>query len=144
MKRAAILLFFFIGVSTGHAQRLPPNTDSPVMSGDEDHITNLVYNLIDNACKYCDKSPEIRISTFKTTEGLCICIKDNGIGIPDEIQEHVFDKFYRAQTGNVHDVKGFGLGLSYVRSIVLAHKGKINLSSEINKGSEFQVIFPSI
>jgi two-component system phosphate regulon sensor histidine kinase PhoR len=114
----------------------------PVMTGDEVHITNMIYNLVDNACKYSSQSPEIRITTFNTEEGLCISVKDNGIGIQKEIQKHIFDKFYRVQTGNVHTVKGFGLGLSYVRSIVMAHRGKINLKSEINKGSEFEVILP--
>jgi two-component system phosphate regulon sensor histidine kinase PhoR len=120
------------------------NADRPVMQGDETHITNMIYNLIDNACKYSHQSPEIVISTVNMEEGLCISVKDNGIGINKETQKHIFDKFYRAQTGNIHTVKGFGLGLSYVKSIAQAHNGRINLKSEIDKGSDFEVILPLI
>jgi two-component system phosphate regulon sensor histidine kinase PhoR len=120
------------------------NAGRPVMQGDETHITNMIYNLIDNACKYSHQSPEIVISTVNMEEGLCISVKDNGIGINKETQKHIFDKFYRAQTGNIHTVKGFGLGLSYVKSIAQAHNGRINLKSEIDKGSDFEVILPLI
>ena len=120
------------------------NAERPVTQGDETHITNMIYNLVDNACKYSHCSPKILITTGNTEEGLCISVKDNGIGINKETQKHIFDKFYRAQTGNVHTVKGFGLGLSYVKSIALAHRGRINLKSEIDKGSDFEVILPLI
>lgn len=118
------------------------NAERPVMTGDEVHITNLIYNLVDNACKYSARSPEISITTFNTEEGLSISVKDNGIGIKKETQKQIFEKFYREPTGDVHTVKGFGLGLSYVKSIVDAHRGKIKLISEINKGSEFKVTLP--
>lgn len=123
---------------------LEMKAERPVMKGDELHLTNLILNLLDNACKYANQAPIITIRTANTEAGICISIKDNGIGIKKEIQKHIFDKFYRAQTGDVHDTKGFGLGLSYVKGIVLAHNGKINLTSEIDKGSEFEVILPVV
>jgi signal transduction histidine kinase len=92
---------------------------------------------LDNALKYSGENSEISISLNKQGHIAEIIFKDNGIGIDKAIQEKVFEKFYRAQGGNLHDVKGFGLGLSYVRSIVEAHGGTIGLKSEKNKGSEF-------
>ena len=109
---------------------------------DETHLVNIIYNLVDNALKYTTDVPEIAISTSDTEDGIQISIKDNGIGIGEEIQKYIFDKFYRAETGDVHNVKGFGLGLSYVKKIIEAHKGKINLTSQINQGSEFRLYFP--
>lgn len=120
------------------------NAERSVMSGDESHLTNMIYNLVDNACKYSAKNPEITITTANVKEGLCISVKDNGIGIREEVQKYIFEKFYRVPTGNIHNAKGFGLGLSYVKSIVNAHKGKISIRSSINNGSEFQIILPSV
>ncbi len=105
-----------------------------IISGDEFHLLNAFTNLLDNALKYSTENCEITISLNKQGK---IIFKDNGIGIDKAIQEKVFEKFYRAQGGNLHDVKGFGLGLSYVRSIIEAHSGTIELKSEKNKGSEF-------
>jgi two-component system phosphate regulon sensor histidine kinase PhoR len=113
-----------------------------VIKGDAFHIKNVFQNLIDNASKYSLQSPLITISSAETEKGLMISVADAGIGISEEDQAHVFDKFFRASHGDVHNVKGFGLGLTYVRNIVHAHKGAITLQSELNKGSRFDLFFP--
>jgi two-component system phosphate regulon sensor histidine kinase PhoR len=109
-------------------------TEEVTVNADEFHLQNAFTNLLDNALKYSGENCEIIISLNKQGD---IIFKDNGIGIDKIIQEKVFEKFYRAQGGNLHDVKGFGLGLSYVKSIIEAHGGTIELKSEKNKGSEF-------
>jgi len=109
---------------------------------DETHLVNIIYNLVDNALKYTIDVPEIVITTQDGDHGLEVTVKDNGIGIGEEIQKYIFDKFYRAETGDVHNVKGFGLGLSYVKKIIEAHKGRIDIQSELNQGSEFRLYFP--
>ncbi len=112
------------------------------IAADEMHFTNILSNLIDNALKYSLIDPEIIISTLNKNNELYIYIKDNGIGISKEHRNKIFDQFYRVPTGNVHDVKGFGLGLTYVKKMIEAHNGKISVTSELNKGSTFQIIFP--
>jgi two-component system phosphate regulon sensor histidine kinase PhoR len=99
---------------------------------------------LDNAIKYCAKPPQILISTANEKKGINIMVKDNGIGITSKAQTYIFEKFYRVETGNIHTVKGFGLGLSYVKNIVTAHKGSIQISSQLNNGSEFSLFFPVI
>jgi len=113
-----------------------------VIEGDETHITNVIHNLLDNANKYSYETPDITISTASTATGIEVSVKDNGIGMTKDAVKHIFDKFYRVPTGNVHNVKGFGLGLSYVKAIVDAHKGKISVKSEFGKGSEFTIYLP--
>lgn len=117
---------------------------NPVIYADEIHLTNVLYNLLDNAIKYCSRPPEIMISTSDHKKGLNITVKDNGIGMTSTAQQNIFEKFYRAESGTVHNVKGFGLGLSYVKSIIDAHKGSINIQSTINSGSEFNLFLPSL
>jgi two-component system, OmpR family, phosphate regulon sensor histidine kinase PhoR len=113
-----------------------------VLEGDKVHLTNLVYNLLDNANKYSPKKPVIRISTENTSSGILLTIEDKGIGISKSEQKKVFEKLYRVPTGNIHEVRGFGLGLSYVKATVKEHNGKISLESEVNKGSTFKVFLP--
>ncbi|MES2800303.1 MAG: HAMP domain-containing sensor histidine kinase [Bacteroidota bacterium] len=110
-----------------------------IIVGDPVHITNVIYNLLDNAVKYCEKEPSIFIKTEDDRKGITIEITDNGIGIKKEDQKMIFDKFYRVPTGNLHNVKGFGLGLYYVKLVIEAHGGKIDISSSINKGTTFKI-----
>ncbi len=109
---------------------------------DKLHMQNIIYNLLDNAIKYCDDEPVITISTQNVKRGIEIAVSDNGIGIPVESQPFIFDKFYRVPTGNVHDVKGFGLGLNYVKIMTEAHKGTVRLKSEAGKGTTFFITLP--
>ncbi len=109
---------------------------------DQMHLTNIIYNLLDNANKYSPEKPEILISTEDTSKGIVINIIDKGIGISKDAISRIFEKFYRVPTGNLHDVKGFGLGLSYVKNMVEAHGGVINVKSELNKGSNFKIFLP--
>ncbi|HNP18424.1 MAG TPA: HAMP domain-containing sensor histidine kinase [Fulvivirga sp.] len=105
---------------------------------DKLHISNVVYNLLDNAVKYCEQEPQIDIRTYNDKRHIWVEISDNGIGITPENQKKIFDKFYRVPTGNVHDVKGFGLGLSYVLQVIKAHKGVIKVESKPGQGSTFK------
>lgn len=108
---------------------------------DKIHFTNVFYNLMDNALKYSKETPVTKIQLNKTDSGFEFIIKDNGIGIKKEDQKRIFDKLYRVSTGDVHDVKGFGLGLDYVKRVVEAHNGSISVNSEINQGSTFILKF---
>jgi two-component system phosphate regulon sensor histidine kinase PhoR len=112
------------------------------VEADEVHFTNLIANLVDNAMKYSKDQIIIKITTHSTNRNLVIRIEDNGIGMNKETQRRIFERFYRAHTGNIHNVKGFGLGLSYVKTIVDAHHGKIKVESVIGKGTIFTLEFP--
>ena len=112
------------------------------ISGDLVHVTNVLYNLIENASKYCEKDPLIIIRTRTDKKNFLIEIEDNGIGIQKENIDHIFEKFYRVPTGNLHNVKGFGLGLFYVKLIIEAHNGKIEVQSNLSSGTTFTCFFP--
>ncbi len=112
------------------------------VEADKLHLTSVFNNLLDNAIKYCKVIPEITVRTLNHNKGILVEVLDNGIGISPENQRRVFQKFYRVPTGNVHDVKGFGLGLSYAKTVVEAHGGEISLQSEIGKGCVFRIYIP--
>lgn len=118
------------------------NAEPHHIFADPIHIYNIISNLIDNAIKYSAEIPEITISTKGNNNGILVIVEDKGIGISAENSKHVFKKLYRIPTGNLHDVKGFGLGLYYVKTMVEAHGGKIKLKSELKKGSTFEIFFP--
>ncbi len=109
---------------------------------DKVHLTNIIFNLLDNAIKYCKDNPEILLSTRSDHKDVYISVTDRGIGMNNEMQKRIFEKFYRVPTGNVHDVKGFGLGLAYVKNIVDLHGGSITVDSELGKGSTFEIRIP--
>lgn len=109
---------------------------------DEVHFTNVVFNLLDNAVKYRQGSPVLYVKTWNKNNGIVISVKDNGMGISKENLKRIFEKFYRIPTGNVHNVKGFGLGLAYVKKIVEDHDGQISVESEINVGTKFEIFLP--
>lgn len=113
-----------------------------VINGDKTHLTNALCNLIDNGLKYSTQNPELLIQTFNYDKWFTLTVSDNGIGIEEEYQKKVFENFFRVPTGDVHDVKGFGLGLTYIKSIVELHGGSIELQSEKGKGTVFIIKLP--
>lgn len=127
----------------GGTIKLELNAKNALLNADVVHITNIVNNLLDNAIKYCDKTPEIVISSANQKGKIMINFKDNGKGISRENLKYIFDKFYRVPTGNLHDVKGFGLGLFYVKTIIDELGGSIGAKSTLGKGSEFTITLPT-
>lgn len=126
---------------------LDPRAELAHVRGDRTHLTNVFYNLIDNAVKYCTVAPVVRISTQSDARAITITVEDNGIGIPRGEQRKIFERLYRVPTGNVHNVKGFGLGLSYVKSVVERHGGTIHVESDpegfnASTGSKFIITIP--
>lgn len=117
---------------------------NPVATSDPNHFANLIYNLLDNANKYSLNEPQIKISTRNTAKGVLISVTDKGIGMSKMVQGRIFERFYRQTSGNIHNVKGFGLGLSYVKAVLEANKGSIAVHSEPGKGSTFDVFVPFI
>jgi len=126
--------------------RIDINLDAAnrVITTDPLHFTNVVYNLLDNAIKYSTGNPEIIVSTANVQKGLLLSVEDKGIGMTKSVQMKIFERFYRQTSGNVHNVKGFGLGLSYVKAVIDANHGSINVKSEPGKGSRFEVFIPFI
>ena len=118
------------------------DAENPFIYGDPEHLYNLVNNLLDNAIKYSQDEPEITVQTLNDKQNIILKVSDKGIGMSKNVQNKIFERFYRQTSGNVHNVKGFGLGLNYVRSIVDAHKGTISVESELGKGSCFTVSLP--
>jgi len=112
------------------------------MTGDEVHLSNVISNLLDNANKYSPENPQIKVTTESDDKGIYITIADNGIGMNSEDIKMIFEKFYRVPTGNVHNIKGFGLGLTYVKAIIDAHHATIDVKSQLKKGSQFKLFLP--
>lgn len=125
----------------GAAVSIDLQATTATIIGDELHLSNVIYNLLDNALKYSPDDPQIVISTQNLGSLLIVKVNDNGIGMTREQQSRVFDQFYRAHTGNLHNIKGFGLGLNYVYSIIKLLKGNITIKSEPQKGSTFELSF---
>jgi two-component system, OmpR family, phosphate regulon sensor histidine kinase PhoR len=134
--------FDFNHVANGGKILIENNASVFTIQADPIHITNVVYNLLDNAVKYCTTKPVISITTKNERNHLVIEIKDNGIGIRKEDLKMIFNKFYRVSTGNIHDIKGFGLGLFYVKLIINEHNGSIDVESKIGEGSTFTIKLP--
>jgi two-component system phosphate regulon sensor histidine kinase PhoR len=132
-----------LGEKQGQAE-LVLNAANDLINADEVHFSNLVNNLVDNAVKYAkDNTPlRLKITTESNEKKIILRVEDNGIGMNKEAVKRVFERFYRAHTGNIHNVKGFGLGLSYVKTMVNAHDGDIHVESTLGKGSTFTVELP--
>jgi len=118
------------------------DADTDLINGDEVHMRNLISNLVDNAVKYSKEKLVLKIASYNNGKNLVVKFEDNGIGMTKETVRRIFEKFYRAHTGNLHNVKGFGLGLSYVKTIVDAHEGRIKVDSSPGKGSSFTIELP--
>jgi two-component system phosphate regulon sensor histidine kinase PhoR len=114
-----------------------------VIQADKTHLQNVIYNLLDNALKYTSGQPILQIATRNHGDGVVFEVKDNGVGIHRDNHKKIFEKLYRVPTGNIHDVKGYGLGLNYVKAIVEKHGGQVWLESELNNGSRFFVYLPA-
>jgi len=139
----SVITNFVIQIDSKQGMIIPSlHADNDLIYADPGHITNVLSNLLDNAVKYTPEKPEIFIETRNVNRNILIVIRDNGIGISKSNQRRIFDKFYRVSTGNVHNVKGFGLGLSYVKKIVEEHHGTISVESELGEGTVFTVSIP--
>ncbi len=125
----------------GHLE-VEPGATYPMVEADEIHLSNVIMNLLDNANKYSPGKPEIRVVTANRGSSVVVTVEDRGIGMNQDTQRKIFEKFYRLTSGNIHNIKGFGLGLSYARAIMYAHKGEIRVKSELGEGSTFEVIMP--
>jgi len=149
IKKTALDLNELLKIAVSHVQLLLENRNGSIdlnlnavkseIHGNETHLVNVMVNIIDNAIKYCDKAPEIQVSTENVADKIVLKITDNGIGMSKKVQNKIFEKFYREQTGDLHNIKGHGLGLAYVKKIIDYHNGKIVLESVLNKGTVFSI-----
>jgi two-component system phosphate regulon sensor histidine kinase PhoR len=135
--------FEFNQATGGGTLTIQKEAEQAQLFADPVHLTNVLFNLVDNAVKYCRIAPVIHITVKAEKDGYRIDIQDNGIGIKKDDLRMIFDKFYRVPTGNIHDVKGFGLGLYYVKLIIEAHQGKIDAKSTPEKGTTFSLWLPA-
>lgn len=126
----------------GGRAELQANAELAHVRGDRIHLANVFYNLIDNAVKYCETAPVVTLATSSSNRAITVQVRDNGIGIPRNEQKKIFDRLYRVPTGDRHNVKGFGLGLSYVKAVIERHGGHIRVESEPGKGSTFHITIP--
>lgn len=141
----AVLSSFELRIAEANIRiELTQDAPNPYIMGDNVHVLNVLYNLIDNAIKYTPDNPLIEISTWNENNNIVISVKDNGIGIRKEHQQNIFKNLYRVPTGNIHEIRGFGLGLYYVKTVLDRLNGKIELTSELGKGSNFELIFSSV
>ena len=120
------------------------NAANHAIAGDPELLAQALSNVVDNAEKYSPRAPRITVRTRDTGNGVAIEVEDNGIGVPPDMRSKVFEKFFRIPSGDVHNVKGFGLGLSFVKDVIQAHRGKVNLSGEMNKGTTVQIFLPVV
>lgn len=141
VQNAAEMLKLKVEELNGSIEVVAPN-EAFIIHGDKHHIQNIFFNLIENGIKYRKENPLIKIKIYKDDNYAAVSIQDNGIGIPGKSLKHIFQKFYRVGTGNIHNVKGFGLGLHYVQKLVKEHGGKILVRSEVGVGSTFIVLIP--
>lgn len=152
LKRENVDLHLIIQDSIRHVSMALQETNGTItmdlsaskheLKADKLHLTNVFNNLFDNAIKYCKTTPKIIVRSGNVKEGIVVEVQDNGIGINQENKKRIFQKFYRVPTGNVHDVKGFGLGLSYVRTVIEAHQGRISVNSVLEEGCTFKIVLP--
>lgn len=141
IQKAVDLISLQVESKEGHIE-CKLNAELPMVQGDPIHLSNVIFNLLDNANKYSPEHPVILVQTENLKDGLSVKVSDQGIGMSKDTQKKIFEKFYRVPTGNIHDIKGFGLGLSYVKAIVEKHNGWIVVESEPNKGSSFEFFIP--
>jgi two-component system phosphate regulon sensor histidine kinase PhoR len=128
--------------SKGGLIKIDPMLNNVFLQADPMHITNVMYNLLDNAIKYSQNAPTVVVNITENNNNVIVSVKDQGVGISQDNQKRIFDKLYRVPTGNVHNVKGFGLGLSYVKAIVEKHDGSIAVRSTLGQGTNITIIIP--
>jgi signal transduction histidine kinase len=124
--------------------KLSLNAEKFNINGNSNHLENIIINILDNAVKYSKENPQIIISSTNSNKDIILCFEDNGIGMDKNTQKMIFEKFYREHNGNIHNIKGHGLGLSYVKKIIDFHNGKISLESKKGTGTKFYITLKNI